>query len=205
MIQSVIRMYICRAKILKLIGRQFYYKGTSACMYCCELICLYITTCLCHFFLLSPIFIQFYLLSPPPPYTILLPHPPSPLSRPYLFISSHFILSLLVHIPQSVLTIQRMIRGHLSRLHLILYTEMLLVQLVDIPAGTRIQRVYRGYLGKWQGGRQVCKQVSRCNTVVCNIALTYLRYVYIFILYPNLSLPLLLPSSTLYIFQDEKQ
>ena len=56
-------------------------------------------------------------------------------------------LLFLVLVPQSILKIQKIVRGFIGRKRYAVFLESRLVELIDIPASIRIQRYVRGYIG----------------------------------------------------------
>lgn len=58
-----------------------------------------------------------------------------------------FSLYFLVLVPQSILKIQKIVRGFIGRKQYAVFLESRLVELIDIPASIRIQRYVRGYIG----------------------------------------------------------
>ena len=56
-------------------------------------------------------------------------------------------LLFLVLVPQSILKIQKIVRGFIGRRQYAVFLESRLVELIDIPASIRIQRYVRGYIG----------------------------------------------------------
>ena len=58
-----------------------------------------------------------------------------------------FYIIFLVLVPQSILKIQKIVRGFIGRRRYTVFLESRLVELIDIPAATRIQRYIRGYIG----------------------------------------------------------